>query len=181
MKPETLKKFLFICLFAVSATLSMTAAKPLTLKQIEEMSGAQAENLVNGKQYVDLGLPSGNLWYVGDDYVSWNENSKYPSKKDYEELILCCTWKWVEVEGLKGYLVTGLNKNSIFLPAAGYFEPGLKQVRGKGFLGQYWSSTTSQNKKEEMLAWSLRFGDKGKRMTTAYKGVPFTYCLILSK
>ena len=42
------------------------------------------------------------------------------------------------MNGVKGYLVTGPNGNSIFLPAAGYRDT---DVRYCGSHGYYWSGT----------------------------------------
>ena len=45
-----------------------------------------------------------------------------PTLSQLEELKSDCTWTWGIYDGtsVKGFLVTGSNGNSIFLPAAGY-------------------------------------------------------------
>ena len=73
--------------------------------------------------------------------VNWGGKWRMPTQAELAELSDKCTWEWKE-EGeyatgsLAGYLVTGPNGNSIFLPAAGYrWYSGLL---GSG--GYYWSS-----------------------------------------
>lgn len=80
-----------------------------------------------------------------DDVASslWSGRWRMPTKEEFEELISNCTWKWTKVEGVDGYAVyskkTGFENNSIFLPAAGYFQK--KSVQNKGSRGCYWSAS----------------------------------------
>ena len=66
-----------------------------------------------------------------------------PTYVEIEELIDDCTWTYTTQENSKGvdtdgYLVTGSNGNSIFLPEAGeYVDTNF--VEGGGF---YWSSSS---------------------------------------
>jgi uncharacterized protein (TIGR02145 family) len=97
-------------------------------------------------KYVDLGLPSGTLWYAkneGGDYARYTYDeavskfgNKLPTKEQLEELKHQCTWTWTG----SGYKVVGPNGNSIYLPAAGYryCDGGVDRV---GSYGNYWSST----------------------------------------
>lgn len=70
-------------------------------------------------------------------------NWRMPTKEEFEELISLCTWKWTSVDGVAGYVVsskkTGLEKNCIFLPAAGYYQK--TSVLNRGARGCYWSSS----------------------------------------
>lgn len=52
----------------------------------------------------------------------WGKGWKTPSQKEIEELIDKCTWKW-RSSNPKGYIITGPNGNSIFMPyvASGYW------------------------------------------------------------
>ena len=105
--------------------------------------------------WVDLDLPSGTKWKSVNEsgfysYESAIENfGKYvPTKEQWQELRTCCVWTWQE----DGYLVTGNNGNSIFLPAAGY-----RSCNGDegdvGTNGDYWSSTPFDSGN----AWGLGF------------------------
>lgn len=42
-----------------------------------------------------------------------------PTEKQFQELLSECTWKWAQMNGNKGYKITGKNGQQIFLPAAG--------------------------------------------------------------
>ena len=121
----------------------------------------------SAQKAVDLGLSV--LWCdcnVGanspedyGDYYTLNEASsaarsmgnrwRLPTKAELEELDSRCTWYWTG----SGYLVTGPNGNSIYLPAAGY-----RCGSSTGFVGSfsfYWSSTPYDSDG----AYYLRFYD----------------------
>lgn len=150
----------------------------------------EEDNIINGYEYVDLGLPSGLKWAVhnvgasaaedyGDYYawgeietkdsytqqnsvtygmpmedisgdpqydvarVLWGETWRLPTRDEQKELLDNCTWEWTSQNGVNGYLVTGSNGNSIFLPAAGYKENSSHTEVGE--YGYYWSSTPQSN------------------------------------
>ena len=75
---------------------------------------------------------------------NWGGTWRMPTKAEFEEL--CngnnCKWTWTSQGGHWGYLVTSkINRNSIFLPAAGWRRgTGRYNV---GEYGYYWSSTLS--------------------------------------
>ena len=58
---------------------------------------------------------------------------------EWDELLTKCTWTWTTQNGVNGYLVTGPNGNSIFLPAAGYRDG--TSLKYAGSYGYYWSSS----------------------------------------
>ncbi|MBO4417971.1 MAG: leucine-rich repeat protein, partial [Bacteroidales bacterium] len=71
--------------------------------------------------------------------VNWGGSWRMPTYEEWDELINECTWTWTTQNGVNGYLVTGPNNNSIFLPAAGaYWSVFLDVPGGNGF---YWSSS----------------------------------------
>ncbi|MEE1182883.1 MAG: hypothetical protein UHZ06_00160 [Paludibacteraceae bacterium] len=112
-------------------------------------------------QYVDLGLPSGTLWYSkneGGDDIRYtydeainNFGSKLPTKEQLEELRDKCTWTWTWIGS--GYKVVGPNGNSIYFPAAGvhYY---LGTVEGVGSHGGYWSSTPNRSDSAYLLGFN---------------------------
>lgn len=74
--------------------------------------------------------------------VNWADNWRMPTQAELDEL-LSLQWQWFDEgeysDGAEaGYLVTGQNGNSIFLPAAGCWSDST--VVGAGTLGHYWSS-----------------------------------------
>ena len=84
-----------------------------------------------------------NKWSLDleDDaaYVNWGPLWRMPSQAHMNELRVSCTWEWTTQNGVNGYLVTGPNGASLFLPAAGWRDSS--SLKGTGKYGQYWSST----------------------------------------
>lgn len=71
--------------------------------------------------------------------VNWGDNWRMPTETEMDELSKNCTWTWMTLNGKYGYLVTGKNGNSIFLPAAGYREgTSLEHADSRGY---YWTSS----------------------------------------
>lgn len=121
------------------------------------------EENINGYEYVDLALPSGNAWAkvnygasAETDYgtyldwnnynvvsQSWGSNWKTPTRANFQELINYCTWTWESRDGVNGYKVTGKNGNSIFLPAAGLQKNGYGQSINS--LMFYWTKNLYQS------------------------------------
>ena len=64
---------------------------------------------------------------------------RMPTRAEQEELRRDCTWEWTSMNGVNGYQVTGLNGNSIFLPAAGcYIMTTLNNANDGGY---YWNTS----------------------------------------
>lgn len=71
--------------------------------------------------------------------VNWGSGWRMPTKEEMEELLNNCSGIWTSRNSVNGYLLTGSNGNSIFMPAAGFcFE---SYVRHAGNWGLYWSSS----------------------------------------
>lgn len=68
-------------------------------------------------------------------YSVFGENWRLPSKGEYEELKSKCNWQWTQNNGVYGYVIEGLNGNSIFLPVTGYFAGATHNIIDKGY---YW-------------------------------------------
>ena len=97
-----------------------------------------------GDKWIDLGLPSGRIWAAENetDYYDFDNAVKtfgkeLPTKEAWQELFDKCARKWDKEK--KGYLLTGPNGNTIFLPAAGYRSGTTVSSAGLG--GYYWSSS----------------------------------------
>lgn len=120
-----------------------------------------------GHEYADLGLPSGNAWatvnygssslggsgtYIPWQSKVWGEQWITPSRADFQELLDYCTWTWINGE-ISGYLVTGRNGNSVFLPASGclYSYAGYEPIGYNQDL-YYWSSDNI----DEYSAYALK-------------------------
>ena len=70
---------------------------------------------------------------------NWGGSWRMPTIKELEELNSKCTWKWTSKGGHNGYVVTGPNGKSIFLPAAGFRYSTLSGYMSE--IGYYWSGT----------------------------------------
>ena len=75
----------------------------------------------------------------------WGGNWRMPTDAECEELMQRCRWKWMRMDGKEGFKVTGLNGNSIFLPAAGERSSTRTDPDLAGSSGNYWSSSTNVN------------------------------------
>ena len=119
--------------------------------------------------YVDLGLSSGTKWKSSNEMNPDDENGFYdydlamslfeknmPTKEQWMELVNECQWTWTGM----GYRVTGVNNNSIVLPAAGSRDCGGGSVSGVGWGGNYWSSVPDGSGR----AWHLYFNSGGVHM-----------------
>ena len=71
--------------------------------------------------------------------ANWGAGWRMPTQEELQELYDNCTREWTEQNGVSGYLFTGPNGNSIFLPAAGgRDDSGVHNVGSYGFC---WSSS----------------------------------------
>ena len=84
--------------------------------------------------------------------ANWGGSWRMPTYDEIQELIHECTWTWTTQNSIAGFLVTGVNGTSIFLPAAGYITTEeiydettqdyiwVTESYGVGSYGDYWSS-----------------------------------------
>ena len=84
-------------------------------------------------------------------WANWGPSWRMPSLEQLRELKEKCSWEWIERNGTSGYLVTGPNGNTIFLPAAG--EASFPNAEGEGY---YWSRTLGPSS-DPSKAYSLSF------------------------
>ena len=70
--------------------------------------------------------------------VNWGAMWRMPSLEQFQELVEKCNWLWTKRNKVNGYLVTGPNGNSIFLPAAGGYS---SQRFNYGKCGYFWTRT----------------------------------------
>ena len=105
------------------------------------------DGIVDNKTTLDL----------SDDaaYVNWGGDWRMPTKEEQDELLTKCIWRWTTQNGVNGYqVISRVNANSIFLPAAGYHDNSGRRDAGSG--GYYWSSEL--NTSRSYYAYSLLFG-----------------------
>ena len=96
--------------------------------------------------------------------ANWGGTWRLPTEKEAQELRGKCSWEWITKdgkdgeEGYKGFKVTGPNKNSIFLPVAGYRNgPSLYDA---GQLGYIWTSAPYEEDAEK--AFRLHFAETSR-------------------
>jgi len=75
--------------------------------------------------------------------VNWNENWRTPTQTEFEELFENCTQEWMYLGGTNGYLLTGPNGNSIFIPAAGDWDNN--NLNSVGMAASYWLNSLGTN------------------------------------
>jgi len=92
----------------------------------------------NSSSCTDLGDISGSSIY-DVARLKWGGSWRMPTLSEYEEIKTNCTWTWTTICGVAGDLVTGINGNSIFLPATGFKRWGVWEDKGK--IGFYWLTT----------------------------------------
>ena len=75
--------------------------------------------------------------------MNWGGDWRMPTNVEMDELKTQCSWTWITLNEIDGYLVTsnvvGYTDKSIFLPAAGIvYHDGVSNV---GLHGYYWSKS----------------------------------------
>lgn len=75
--------------------------------------------------------------------ANWGGTWRMPTADEMNTLVSNCTWIWTTIDGTKGFKVIAANGNTIFFPAAGYYDwiDGLAQRQFIGEVGLYWTST----------------------------------------
>ena len=89
--------------------------------------------------------------------VNWGGSWRMPTDEEWTELRTKCTWTRTTQNGVNGYLVTGTNRNSIFLPAAG--RRYNTYLGTAGSYGYYWSSSLNTGSPND--AYDVYFNSDG--------------------
>ena len=108
-------------------------------------------------------------------HVQWGGSWRMPTKAELDELLDNCIWTWtdINVNGTRvyGHKVTSkTNGNSIFLPAAGYYD-GWNRIDPNGG-GGYWSSSLDGS--NCIHAHSLSLGPGGYSCHIFQRGYSFS-------
>ena len=105
-------------------------------------------------------------------HLKWKGSWRMPTREELQELEYQCNWKWVtnKKDWRKGgYIVTGPNGKSIYLPAAGWRDWADLISTGKG--GGYWSSSPDGNTESYYLYFRNDYIDGIKTNT---RGIGYT-------
>ncbi len=116
----------------------------------------QANSLTYGKNIDDI---SGNVQY-DVAAANWGEGWRMPTKDEMQELIDNCDWEWTKQNNVKGYKVTGVNGNSIFIPETGVWRDNTF-TSGSCDRSFYWCSISDGSHIYEsyLYAYHLFFDD----------------------
>ena len=76
--------------------------------------------------------------------LQWGKKWRMPSSTDFNELCEQCSWAETTQNGQNGWIVTGPNSNSIFLPTTGYIESSRNRNINTETEGRYWSGANSK-------------------------------------
>lgn len=95
----------------------------------------------NDDDYYSISNSSSNISGTSYDiaHVKWGDGWRLPTLTEQTELFTQCSWTWITYHSVNGYKVIGPNRNSIFLPAAGYRDGCY--VSYQGLSGSYWPGT----------------------------------------
>ena len=115
--------------------------------------------------YTDIGSEISGTEYDAA-HMNLGGDWRMPTKEEMQELKNKCTWEWTQIDGVNGYKVTGPSGDSIFLPAAGYYN----DTKNKYL--EYWTSTRSSS---IGYAWIL-FGSSSSPNTNTSNRY-FPWCL----
>lgn len=105
--------------------------------------------------YYDIGSNIAGTQYDAA-YMNWKGTWQMPTAEQLNELMVETSHEQTTINGINGYLFTGSNGGSIFLPAAGGFGNYSFDNYEVGKEGCYWSSSVNDN--VNMYPSSLYFG-----------------------
>lgn len=99
----------------------------------------------NSTEYINIGSDISGTQY---DAATSNLGSDWriPTYNEMNELIKNCDWEWTQINGTNGYLITGKNGNSIFIPSPGYFDGIMHNI----------SIRVYQNEKNGVSVWTSK-------------------------
>ena len=103
---------------------------------------------------------SSNTLDLSDDaaHQNWGGSWRMPTRDELNELRLQCTWTGKTVNGVHGFLITGKNGNTIFLPISGRMIGNSVKDSGAKGTAYYWSSSANA---KEAVALYFNSGNKG--------------------
>ena len=137
-----------------------SAGSSTTMTKYCTSSSYGYEGFTDGKTELDL----------EDDaaYVNWGKKWRMPTYEQHTELYTQCTWTWTTQNGVKGYLVTGPNGNTMFVPAAGYHSE--RAHYSAGTEGRYWLSTLYSDRADHSYCLYFNSGSVSWDDSRRYRG-----------
>lgn len=107
-----------------------------------------------------------------DDVAAIDLGDKWrmPTAEEWTELLTECTWTWITQNDVYGFRVSAQNGNSIFLPAAGYYNG--TELYNIGMCGAYWSSSVKTSSPSN--AHFLDFAQQGKGLSESARSYGYS-------
>ena len=102
----------------------------------------QVTKYCNNSSFGDNGFTDNLTTLTASDDAApanWGAGWRIPTREEISELKSNCTVTWTTQNEVNGYLFSGSNGNSIFIPAAGYRSSD--NLYHDGTNGNYWSSS----------------------------------------
>ena len=111
----------------------------------------------------------------------WGSAWRMPTQAELEALPANCDVEWTAVNGVNGRKFTGKGdyaSNSVFLPAAGWFDSeDVDDVVDQGSFGDCWSSTPYDSN----FAYDLSFSSGGQYVDGGYRPYGFSVRAVLAE
>lgn len=118
------------------------------------------------KTYTEIGEDISGTEYDAAT-INLGTDWRMPTAAERYELLTECSWEWTQINGVNGYLVTGKNGNTIFLPSSGIWASSLMHKKEREGV-TLWSST--QNKAYISWAYTLSKDDSWPNSEPMYYG-----------
>ena len=121
----------------VGATSSKLFGDKFAWGETETKSKYTKENYIwidsKTSTYIDLGEDIGGTEF-DVAHVKWGGRWRLPSPNEFDELRKKCNWQWITLYAVGGFLVTGSNGNSIFIPVndSAWFWASKEHTSGQG-------------------------------------------------
>lgn len=110
----------------------------------------------NSGEYINIGEEiSGTQYDVA--HVRMGGAWRMSTLAQLQELISNCTYKWTQLNGVNGQLVTGPNGGQVFFPAAG--DRWYGSLDDDGSLGCYWSGSLDSGYDDSACSLGFYSGD----------------------
>lgn len=164
------------------ASCNLGASKPEEAGDYFSWGETQTKNLYTPESYayfdtakqtyISIGSEISNTEYDAAK-VKLGDGWRMPTSEEMEELLNNCTWEWKEQSGKWGYVVTGKNGNTIFIPAAGKKHQAVVLYLNEGLY--LWCSTQYAYSSENKMAYILSKEKYGTLQTTVhvkFNGIP---------
>ena len=97
--------------------------------------------------------------------TKWGYGWRMPSREDFDEIVTYCTKTWTTRNNVNGYLITGPNGNTMFLPASGGRGDG--NIYESGSCGFYWLNSVYTD--DTQFAWGFLLDSDSFFETSYYR------------